>query len=359
MERLRARYNGYTVYNAGIPNFPRNFSRDSLITGLLMNNKKVLREQLRFSSEMQGRKSDPLTGEEFGKIHHEYPEVELNGRSTLYSACDTTALYLIGMEAYLSLTDDFLFIKGHRRNIKRAVKYIVSHTSNGLFWEDPAFCGASKFALKVTYWKDSQLPHEKEEPKYPIVYSLAHFQNARALQSAARLLNRPDLLSLAKTMIKAGVDALWTGENFLVAVDKDMSIPGPSSDSLHILAYLDPNDPEIKKVAAKVEMSSRPLETLCGYRSASEDSMSQMKDQYHSGASVWVFEQSIIHYGGKKFDLSRVQRVSRRVRPYLDTDPEILRFGRHGKIVKIGCDPQLWTIAAKQYFDKGFSPMTL
>jgi len=359
MRRLRATYNGCPVYNAGIPNFRHNFSRDSLMAGLLMNNEKVLREQLRLSSEIQGRESDPLTGEEFGKIHHEYPGVKLNGRLTSYDACDTTALYLIGMEAYLSLTGDLPFIRGHRRNIERAVEYIVTHTNNGLFWEDPAFCGASRFALKVTYWKDSQLPHEKEEPKYPIVYSLVHFQNARALQSAAQLLDRPGLLSLAKTMVKAGLDTLWTGESFLVAVDRDMPIPGPSSDSLHILAYLDPEDPEIKKMAARVEMSSRSLETLCGYRSASEDLTSQMKDQYHSGASVWVFEQAIIHYGGKKFGLPRVQRVSRRVRPYLDTDPEILGFDHHGEIIKIGCDPQLWTIAAKQYFDKGISPVIL
>ena len=45
-----------------------------------------------------------------------------------------------------------------------------------------------------------------------------------------------------------------------------------------------------------------------------------------------------------------------RVRRHLDTDPEILGVGPDGKTVKIGCDPQLWTIAAKRYFDECIAP---
>jgi len=359
MERLRAVHKGYKVYNAGVPNFPRNFTRDSMIAGLLSDNVEVLLGQLRFSSEMQGRTADPFTGEEPGKIHHEYPGVKLHGYSTLYDACDTTALYLIGMEAYLVLTGDTAFIKEHLGNIERSVEYIIAHISNGLFWEDPAFCNADRFALKVTYWKDSQLPHEKAEPVYPIVYTLAHFQNARALRSAARLLNRSDLLSIEKKMIKASLDTLWGGENFLVAVDKGGPIASISSDSLHALAYLDSSDSSLKEVAARIEASTMLLETRCGYRSTSLSATAQMKDQYHSGTTVWVFEQALINHGGKKFDLSRVQEVSKRVRPHLDTDPEILGIDSCGKVSKIGCDPQLWTIAAKEYFDKRVSPVVL
>lgn len=76
-----------------------------------MNSAQIIREQLRFSSALQGRKKDHYTGEEPGKIHYEYPPVELRGYSVMFNACDTTALYLIAMETYLALTDDRAFIK--------------------------------------------------------------------------------------------------------------------------------------------------------------------------------------------------------------------------------------------------------
>lgn len=353
MERLRAVYNGYLVYNAGFPSFQSNFSRDSFMSGILLNNAEFLREQLIFSSKLQGTKTNPITGEEPGKVHHEYIEAQLRNRSTLYNACDTTALYLCGMETYLALTNDYEFIKVYSENIESAVEYILSHSRSGLFLEDPGFSGADKFALKVTYWKDSQLPCSKEEPEYPIVYTLAHFQNIRALKSAATLLKQSKLLHTVDTMMEAGFKSLWNGENFVVAIDRAGPIESISSDSLHIFAYLDSGNFEECVYASKVEKLSKVLETPCGYRAIAPASTGQMKDKGHSGDTVWGFEQAFIHYGAKKFHLSQVEEVSHRVRLYLDTDPEILGFNASdNRVFKLGCDPQLWTIAAKHYFDR-------
>jgi hypothetical protein len=121
---------------AGLPRFPRVFARDALMAGLLMDDPDTLFSTLRLATELQGRKRDPTTGEEPGKVRtsncvglcvrcmsgivlclwrcpcglqvfHEWPGVSLpNGKSTLYSACDTTLLYLIGMHRLALLSSD-------------------------------------------------------------------------------------------------------------------------------------------------------------------------------------------------------------------------------------------------------------
>ncbi len=67
------------LYQAGIPGYTSNFSRDGFTYGLLANDLDGLRAQLRFSARHQGRKADPETGEEPGKIHHELPGVKQDG----------------------------------------------------------------------------------------------------------------------------------------------------------------------------------------------------------------------------------------------------------------------------------------
>ena len=47
----------------------------------------------------------------------------------------------------------------------------------------PSLAEADRFALRVTYWKDSVINNGSEEPQYPVVYTLPHFQNAAALKA--------------------------------------------------------------------------------------------------------------------------------------------------------------------------------
>ena len=62
-------------------------------------------------------------------------------------------------------------------------------------------------------------------------------------------------------------------------------------------------------------------------------------------------EQAIINIGAKKFGLKKIVEISSRIVKLLDTDPEYFILDKNG-IKKAGCDPQLWTIAAKMYFSK-------
>ena len=110
-EKLASVIGGITLYNAGLPNYPYNFTRDSILSGILMKDPVMLREQLIFSSLLQGDAKNPYTGEEPGKIFHQMPGMRQSNLSTEYNACDTTALFLYGHEIYLDLTNDYYFIE--------------------------------------------------------------------------------------------------------------------------------------------------------------------------------------------------------------------------------------------------------
>jgi len=298
------------------------------------------------------QKKNPYDGEEPGKIFHECPGVKLNGLSTLYAACDTTALFLIGHEIYRKLTGDNEFADTNETQIKAAKNYILSHLNkNNVFTENPAFCGSKKFALKRTYWKDSELEHRPNgEPDYPIVYSLAHAQNTAGLRCAAKLLGSQKLNEKAEKM-KNALNMLYDKSTgcFYMAVDESGPVHGISSDSLHMLAYLSRGDISKNRLEA-ISKSSELLETPAGYRTLDSKTAESAKDSYHT-KTVWPFEQAIINIGAKKFGLKHAEEVSSRITKYLaDSDAEIFVLNRE-KITPGGCSTQLWTLAAKKYFD--------
>ncbi len=365
MERLKTEYRGFTLYNAGLPNFPRNFTRDGIISAILSRNSKMLENQLNFCAYEQGTKKNPKNGEEPGKIFHEYPPVKINGLLTKYAACDTTALFLIGHKFYIDLTGDKSMAEYQQKSIENATEYILSHLNHdNLFMEDPKFCDGKRFATKTTYWKDSEIINRKNgEPVYPICYLLAHVQNMCGMRCAAKILN-PKYFGVAEKM-KKGMEKLFnqTSDNFYIAVDKKGPIEAVNSDFLHMLFYLEPGDLKNKQLEEILE-SSKILETELGYRTLEPELSKKTKSGYHT-RTVWPFEQAIINSGAVKHrlwaerhgfadlakSLRNVEEVSSRIMSRLDTDPEIFILG-NPKTEKGGCDPQLWTIAAKKYFNK-------
>ena len=365
-DKLKVKYGDLVLYNAGLPHFPRNFSRDSIISAILAGDMKALRDQLFFCTRRQGIKKNSLTGQEPGKIHHEYDFKKQGGwilkgrgrRTTEYNACDTTALYLIGHWEYYNLTGDTSLAKAQVENIREGLGYIRLHVKDGLFIESPAFSGSKKYALKVTFWKDSAIHDRRNgEPTYPVVYTLAHVQNMYALRKTADLvkaagldLDKQNPENLATSMSK-GLEKLYDHElgTFYIAVDARGSIRGVSSDSLHALDYLEPGDLQEDQLE-RIVRASTELETPAGYRALSPKLSDKLEDKYHV-STIWPFEQAIIHKGAVKFGLKKVQEVSKRVVPYLNTNPEIFELDGT-EVKKGGCDPQLWTIAAKSYFSQ-------
>lgn len=339
-EKLRIHKTG--LYSAGFPGYERNFSRDSLIYGLIASDKDALIHQVDYSAHKQGKKTDPVTGEEIGKIHHELPAGSVRGRPTTFNACDTNALFLIAVSTLAKEhTPDIL--SSRQEEIDAAILYIQNHIQDGLFTEDPKLCGAHSFALKVTYWKDSILIADHEEPHYPIVYSLVHFQNAYALQAIGKALKRNELIKLGGNMKQTGIKTLWREDHFVTAIDST-EIDNPSSDSLHALLYIEPD--ELPSTYAElIGNYSKQLETKAGYLSGITG---YVTDDYHT-RYVWVFEQALLHAAAKKHSLGDECSITERVIGYMgDGFPELI--DSEDAFKPAGNNPQLWSIGARKYF---------
>ncbi len=333
-----------SLFRAAYPGYPGNFTRDSIIYGLLADDSDTLERQVAFCAENQGKAADALTGEEPGKIHHELPGVDLGGAFTTYAACDTTALFLLAI-ARLS-HDDPDVIDLYRPAISEAIGYIKSHLQDDLFYEDPALSGAQRFALHVTYWKDSAL-NGGEPASFPIVYTLAHIQNAAAIYEMGSMLAESSLIELGEKMFDAAFERLWAENHFIGALDgKGTTFDMPSTDSLFALYFLPPERISLDCLE-EVERYTSQLETAAGYRAGLPHA--QTVDRYHTDY-VWVFEQAIIHAGGRRHARPHVQQVAGRVTSYLDKGfPELLHiedeFAHHGSPL------QLWSVGAARYFE--------
>jgi len=334
------------VYRAAYPGYPSNFTRDSLTYGLLADDLDALQAQIAFSAEHQGTKSDPVTGEEPGKIHHEFPGVKLRGLDTTYNACDTTALFLLAI-AKLARSERPEVLRRYRDNIDRALGYIAAHTVDGVFTEDPKPSGAEKFALKVTYWKDSELNTIEREPHYPIAYSLVHFQNKAAVQEMGHLLRHGGLLDRAWNMTFRGIQTFWNKDHFVIAKETNGRVVDTlSSDSLHTLLYIEPHEIEDLYPLRIVEYSEQ-LVTDIGYLPAISNV--EGLDPYHID-HVWVHEQALLHAAARRHSLRRAEAVASRIIPAIQNSfPELVDPGtkKHA-----GNPTQLWAIGAYLYFKR-------
>lgn len=376
LDLLRFSFGDFILYKAGLPTFPRTFTRDVIISAILMNDAQMLEHKLRFAASKQGSKIDSRTGEQPGIIFHEYDTVlndgvellQRPGFTTFYNASDTTALFLIGHEKYQELTKDKTLTVVQYENILKAVSYILNHLNkDNVFFEDPKLSNATTYALKVTYWKDSELLNRKNgEPSYPVVYPLVHIQNMAGLRAGADILNSSYLAQSAEKMRKA-ILLLYNKKlkNFPIAIDKMGDISAISSDGLNALFYLKPGDVP-KEIIKEIIQSSEVLETPLGYRTLDPKVAEKVSYFYHA-KTVWTQEQAQIHMGASKHLiwamgqndlklanlLNHVKEVSFRVTDYLYSHPksfpEIFVID-NGKILPGGCDPQLWAIAASTYF---------
>jgi glycogen debranching enzyme len=338
---------GAGLYRAGIPGYTSNFSRDSLTYGLLADDVDALRAQLEFSARHQGQQADAVTGEERGKIHHELPGVEQDGLCTTYDACDTTALFLLGI-ARVARGDEAELLRHFRSSIDLALTYVESHLVDGVFYEDTRQSGADRFALKVTYWKDSELnvPGPERAASYPMAYSLVHFQYAAALRALGRASRSAELLDTASRLTERGIERFWRGDHFAVALRSDgTTVDTPSSDSLHALLFLEPEQIS-RPDALRIGEYSEQLATRFGYlpaRPANAD-----VDPYHS-RYVWVHEQALLHLAASRHGLEKQGEVSASVAAAFKSGfPELI--DPHDGSTAVGNRTQLWSVGAYLYF---------
>jgi len=359
----RIQGNELTLYRAGLRegrDWFGLFGRDLLITALLLGEREFARDALRFVNATLGSRFDPRTGEEPGRGLHEFDDVEMRGLSTRYNASEVSLLLLVAAAEHLAITKDPGLIYEVAEGLTAAVEYLLRHCEDGLFREDPAACGATRYALRATYWKDSRLPG-REDPFYPVTYTLVQAQAVAALRAAAKLAeylpgvpaSRVALTDRADQAVRRLFADLWdpTLDHPVIAVDRRGPIRGVSSDALHMLFYLDPGD-VCEELLAAIVQGADALVTPFGYRTYAEGQQDYDPHAYHLGA-IWPFEQAIIARGAARHGLANAQDVALRVVDGLE------RLGFHelfywdqetgfegGTAVDgQGCDLQLWSLA--------------
>ncbi|HEU68034.1 MAG TPA: hypothetical protein ENN53_02250, partial [Candidatus Acetothermia bacterium] len=226
------------------------FPRDLLSTGLIADDRAMIWETLRFCAATIGSKTDPRSGEEPGRVLHEYPPHERDGLSTQYNACETSHLFLIAAEGLLTADRGEEVLGSIRPALQAAGAYLLRHLEGDLFWEDPRHAGARRYLLPATYWKDSFLPGRREL-RFPVAYTLVQAQTVAALRALAALTEALDLgfdpralTAQARAMIEVVWNVLWDEEAGYpaLALDDGQLVRGVSSDGLHLLAYLRPDD---------------------------------------------------------------------------------------------------------------------
>lgn len=160
------------------------------------------------------------------------------------------------------ITKDENLMETQKENIKEAVGYIKSHLMDYIFYEDPKYCGAKKFALKVTYWKDSEMiKRENGTPVYPIAYTLAHIMNLCAIRCASKMLNDKELNEISLKM-KNRINQFYDPQSrhFFFAIDASGPISCVNSDMLHSLFYLEKDDLN-KEQFESILLHSKEIET--------------------------------------------------------------------------------------------------
>lgn len=363
-------------YVAGLPGYKRNFSRDSYTASIIAGAGGMARDQLEIGGAYMGTKNDPITGEKPGKVHHEFPGVPLSHIAdressdgtqlvTTYNACDTSAMHLIAAEMIVraGIASSAEVVKRHGDQLKAAADYILSQTVDiggaPLFWEMPPE-GTDKYALRVTYWKDSiVVPHaatpDRLEPHYPVTYALAHTIAARGLLSAARLLGNTEYLRKADEMFRAGIAHFFKPDEFVIATDMEGDRTGASSDELHALAYL-PVEYSGLLPRRSIVARARELHTPIGIASTSREIGERLVaagDDYH-GYVVWAHDQALVHVGAVKHGLEEpvavARRYTQRARYVEDPGIGVELYDIGSSILPRGNPNQLWAAATNLYF---------
>jgi len=335
------------------------FPRDLLVTGLIGDEVQFLHETVRFCAATIGRRKDPASGEEPGRVLHEFDPYTEDGLSTRYNACETSQLFLIGGARCLAAGIDLRAIGDE---LRAAGEYVLRHIEDDLFWEDPRHAGAERYLLRATYWKDSFLPGRREL-RFPVAYALVQAQTVAALRALGRLSQALDLgfdPGALETRAQAVAAALWDGlwdagtDYLALARDGEALVPGVSSDGLHLLAYLRPEDVPPARLDS-IRRRASELATPYGFRTYAPGQPDYSPTGYHQGA-IWPYEQWFIAHGAVVHGLADVLFVAERVWAALEALGFVELFYWQdelrgpGVVPGEGCDLQLWSTVVPEGF---------
>jgi len=354
------------LYNAGVkfaggPDYSRIFARDGLTSAFLLGDARFLHDLLVFCASTMGTKIDPRTGEEPGKVPHEWPGVDLRGYNTQYVAADTSALWLVGLYEYWLASKDSNFIASMRTPVRSALDYIRRHLHDDLFWDDPKYSQSAGTAVLSGCWRDGGFPErDGGRQTYPATYFMVNLlivkalRGLHALRAPLQLDDQTDLLELAERIKAATLQKFYLPElgYFSPMFDQQGIVSTLYLDTIWSLYFLEPHDLTAEMIESQFALLPR-LQTTYGYLSRDRTpGATNVDDQLMVGRAVWPVEQMYLGLLAKRSGQNHHQIIAEceKAAAWLDIseypDSEFIAIDNASDAPRIaGCNVQLWTIA--------------
>ncbi len=357
---------------AGAPRFKGLFGRDSLIVAwqLLKYNPLIAKNTLSILADFQGKKEDFKTGEEPGKILHEYYPKDtpndwwdeykkhikwLKRGKPVYMSIDSTLLFLIVFEKYLNFTKDFDLAKKLLPNIKKACLWMVNYSNGEGFLEYEKKTSEGLFHQS---WKDSNMEKLKIEP--PIAVAEVQGYKYMALKSAVSIMRRlkcsskeiNKLIKESENIKKSFNHFFWIKDEnyYALALDGSGKQKGKaSSNPGHLLFTGITNKKKTDLVVSR--LFRKDMWTPYGIRTYSSNEPEFEVFSYHIG-TVWPHDNWIISQGLKKLKYNekyeKIKRALLRVYNELGFIPELYSVDKKGKLLEYenACRFQAWSLGA-------------
>jgi len=373
------------------------FGRDSLIVVLELmraythGNEKnpyyleLCEKILRSLSNLQGRHDMVESGEEPGKIIHEYRPTKHEHLTQLsedpwfiypegvmrnYDTVDATPLFLIAVDEYAKVGDQ-RFVETMMPSVRAALQWLKERgDSNGdgfidYRWNPERTSGG----LKVQSWMDSTesvfFEEREERPAYPIApvevqaYAWSAFKRWGEHERAAELKKK-----FNEAFVLAGPSSI----TLAYAIDgQGRQLRAPRSSMGHVLwaAYIE--EPKNPFIDIECILDAKHIEPLrkrllardlflpkAGIRTLSSRSLHYDPQSYHNG-SIWPHDTAMLAEGLENFgyreDAARVRSALINAYLHFNTPIELFSYKRGIKEYKTesghgACRVQAWSAAA-------------
>ncbi len=313
---LRALYvevDGEKVISAGIPWYSTVFGRDSVITSLqaLPLQPQIAIDTLRYLARRQGRREDPYTEEQPGKILHELRRGEMARSGEIphvpyYGSIDATPLWLVLLHETWRWTGDTVLVRELLPNAERALEWIdrFGDLDGDGFVE---YARTSEKGLVNQGWKDSgngvpfpdgRLP----EPPIALVEVQGYVYDAKLRM--AELFRHVGQTERAATLRREAAElrtrirsAFWIEKLgiFALALDgQKRPIPTATTNAGHLLWSRVPSPEVARRLAAR--FLEPDFFSGWGVRTLSAAHPVYNPMSYHNG-SIWPHDNAILVLG--------------------------------------------------------------
>ena len=371
LSTLLVKIGDLSIVGAGIPWFCAPFGRDALITAYeaLALNPDVATDALRTLAAYQGKKTEPRTEEEPGKIFHElrFGEMARAGEvphSPYYGSIDATPLFVVLCDAAHQMTADHAFLEELGPAIRAALGWIDARSEEGT--KLVTYERKTEAGLDNQGWKDSRAgvsfpDGRRAEPPIALCevqgYCIdAYVRGARVLDRLGETALADAYLARATTLRETFERIFWMEEagRYAFAVDgRGRVVPTIVSNTGHLLFSRAVSHAHAVKTAQTLLASN--MYAGFGIRTLASEQPVYNPLSYHNG-TVWPHDNALIAKGFANYGLMAgaakvFEGMYAAMRFFRDRRLPELFCGigrRSGPLVRypVACSPQAWSAAA-------------